>query len=268
MAAWLVVGALAWTRSELAVAWTAGTIAAAATTVGALPALGTTRLPRRLTDGFYGFGAGVMLAAACFALVLPAVEMGTQRHGVWPGGLGVAAAVVLGAAAIAALEHVVPHEHFIKHESRAHATQLRRIWLFVLAIALHNLPEGLAIGVTASGQSVDTMAVTVGIALQDAPEGLVVALALLHVGYSRARAVTVAALTGIVEPIGAVLGASAVLLTQGLLPWALALAGGAMLFVVSHEIIPESHRQGHERHATAGLILGFAVMLVLETTLG
>ena len=152
---------------------------------------------------------------------------------------------------------------------RAAALRLRRTWLFVFAIALHNLPEGLAIGVAYAGTDIArASALTMGIAIQDIPEGLVVAVALVAVGYSRVRAVMLAVATGLLEPVGAVLGASIVEYSILMLPWGLGFAAGAMLFVVSHEIIPESHRKGHEVSATVGLLLGFVLMMFLDTSLG
>jgi ZIP family zinc transporter len=148
------------------------------------------------------------------------------------------------------------------------ATKLKRVWLFVMAIILHNFPEGLAIGVAFAGPDlVGARALAVGIAIQDIPEGLVVALALISAGYSKLMAVSVGALSGLVEPIAAVLGVALIGLSINLLPWGLAIAAGAMLFVISHEIIPESHRAGHENWATGGLIIGFVLMMLLDTAL-
>lgn len=268
VALWLVVGLITLAVPMLRGPWLAGSIAAGATALGAVPALGTAGLPQKMTDTLYGFGAGVMLAAAAFALIAPSATQLTTSFGTIPGALAAGAAVLVGGLLIMALERSLPHEHFIKTESHGDSSRLRRIWLFVFAIALHNLPEGLAIGVSHWGEGPAAVAITAGIALQDAPEGLVVALALVQAGYSRTKSFAVALLTGLVEPIGAVLGAAAVVAVAGLIPWALALAGGAMLFVISHEVIPESHRQGHEAHATCGLMFGFVVMMVFDATLG
>ena len=161
-------------------------------------------------------------------------------------------------------------EHFIKGQDHEHsrARALKRTWLFVFAITLHNLPEGLAIGVAYGGTDATAAGVlTTGIAIQDVPEGLVIALALRAAGYRRRWAVLLGAASGLVEPLGAVLGAAVIAWSTQLLPWGLAFAAGAMLFVISHEIIPESHRAGHERFATGGLLLGFVLMMVLDTTL-
>ncbi len=168
------------------------------------------------------------------------------------------------------MERVLPHEHFIKGvEGGPSPRTLRRTWLFVFAIALHNLPEGLAIGVAYGGASpLQAGTLTAGIAIQDVPEGLVVAMALLAAGYRRWLAVLLGMASGLVEPLGAVLGASVIGLSAGLLPWGLGFAAGAMLFVISHEIIPESHRKGHESWATGGLMIGFVLMMLLDTALG
>ncbi len=248
-----------------ALAATLGT--AAATGLGAAPILFARRISDRAQAGMLGFGGGVMLAAAGFSLLLPAVEAGVDMTG----SRGLAAAMVIaglaaGGLVLALLDRALPHEHFVKGAENVGHRDIARIWLFVIAIALHNLPEGLAVGV-GYGQPEDAKAnaLALAVAVQNMPEGLVVAAALVAVGYSRVAAVLVALATGFVEPIGGLLGAGALALSSAALPFALAFAGGAMLWVVSHEIIPESHRNGHERVATGGLLGGFAVMLLLDT---
>ncbi|WP_195796067.1 ZIP family metal transporter [Roseateles sp. DAIF2] len=251
----------------------AGCLAALATAFGTLPALGTRSMSARSQDALMGFGAGVMLAACSFSLIIPGLE--AARAHATPGGAAaqVALAVLLGAWSLMLLDRWLPHEHFIKgregpgaHEA---AQRLRRTTLFVIAVTLHNLPEGLAIGVAfAGGDTVGAATLSLAIAIQDMPEGFVIAVALMAVGYSRRRALLLGAASGLVEPIGALLGAWVVSQWQPLLPWGLGFAAGAMLFVISHEIIPESHRKGHERWATQGLMLGFALMMVLDTALG
>jgi ZIP family zinc transporter len=247
----------------------AGSAAAAATAAGTVPALFAQALERRAQDMLLGFGAGIMLAASAFSLVLPGLEEARlQGAGRWEAGLLVGTAVLLGAAMIMALDRVLPHEHFIKGLEGGNALRLKRTWLFVFAICLHNLPEGLAIGVGYAASNVaHANALATGIAIQDLPEGLVVALALLAAGYRRRRAVLVGMASGLIEPVGALAGAGLVVALPWLLPCGLGFAAGAMLFVVSHEIIPESHRQGHENFATAGLMLGFVVMMLLDTAL-
>ncbi|NLQ16238.1 ZIP family metal transporter [Marinomonas sp. M1K-6] len=257
-------------HSHVRYAFYAGAIAAAATAAGALPALFLHHLSQKLHDVMLGFGAGVMLAACMFSLIIPALALLTDSGATaWYGSGSVGLAILLGGAFMLLLERLVPHEHFIKDEDRLHGQTLRRSWLFVFAIALHNIPEGLAIGASfASGDILAATALATGISIQDIPEGLVVAMALLAVGYGRILAVTIAVLSGLTEPVMAVIGAALLGESSLLLPWGLALAAGAMLFVISHEMIPESHRQGHELAATKGLMLGFVLMMLLDTALG
>ena len=252
-------------------AFVAGLVAALATALGTLPVAFQQRSSERTRDAMLGFGAGVMLAACCFSLLIPALHAAqAQTSGRWQVAAIVSLGLLLGAALLLALETWVPHEHFIKGQDHVHANAraLKRTWLFVLAITLHNVPEGLAIGVAYAGTDRAAAGVlATGIAIQDVPEGLVIALALRAAGYRRRTSVLLGAASGLVEPIGALLGAAVIAMSATLLPWGLAFAAGAMLFVISHEIIPESHRAGHERFATAGLILGFILMMVLDTTL-
>ena len=249
-------------------AFAGGSMAAAATAIGTVPAWFARRIEQRTQDAMLGFGAGVMLAASAFSLVLPGIEAARgQGAGPWGAGLVVGAAIVLGAALIMALERAVPHEHFIKGPEGGSPARLKRTWLFVFAICLHNLPEGLAIGAGYASGVAHGNALATGIALQDIPEGLVVAMALIAAGYERSSAVLVGMASGLIEPVGAVIGASVLIAVPLLLPVGLGIAAGAMLFVVSHEIIPESHRQGHENFATTGLMLGFVLMMLLDTAL-
>ena len=246
-----------------------GLVAAAATALGTVPVLFAQTLSEKVQDSMFGFGAGVMLAACAFSLVGPGIDAAGQLgHGPWGSGFIVGAAILLGAAALLFLDRVLPHEHFIKGKEGIEAHRLRRTWLFVFAITLHNLPEGLAIGVGYVGNDpVRGTALATGIAIQDVPEGLIVALALLSAGYSRTFPVALGMLSGLVEPVGAVIGALVVGWSAPLLPWGLGFAAGAMLFVISHEIIPESHRKGHEVFATCGLMIGFVLMMLLDTAL-
>lgn len=256
--------------SALADALLGGMFAAAATAVGGLPVLFSHTISERTQDSLYGFGAGVMLAACAFSLALPGIEAAKAQGAsdfFAPATIGLA--MLLGAGLLLLMDRTLPHEHFIKGLEGKGSARLRRVWLFVFAIALHNLPEGVAIGVAfAGGESASAGALSIGIAIQDVPEGLVVALALVGAGYSRIRAVLIAAGTGLLEPLGAVIGVLVVEYSVALLPWGLGFAAGAMLFVISHEIIPESHRKGHEVSATVGLMLGFVLMMVLDTALG
>ncbi len=247
-----------------------GMMAALATALGTVPVLLSQQLAQRTYDSLLGFGAGVMLAASSFSLVIPALAAAkAQGAGPWGAGSIVGAGILLGAAFLLAIDQAVPHEHFIKGVEGPQAKALKRVWLFVLAISLHNLPEGLAIGVAFAGPDpVGAMALATGISIQDVPEGMVVALALRSVGYGRRASAGLGVLSGLVEPVAAVFGVLVMSLSVSLLPWGLAMAAGAMLFVISHEIIPESHRKGHEAWATAGLMLGFVIMMLLDTAMG
>lgn len=245
-------------------------VAALATAAGALPALFVRRISPRWEDVMLGFGAGVMLAAACFSLVVPGVAAGAEAAGSRAGGAGlVAAGLVLGALFLLLADKAVPHEHVQAGRHGPDWVHLRRVWLMVFAIALHNFPEGMAIGVGFSGGDAAVgLPLATAIAIQDIPEGLVVAVALRTAAYLPWRATLAAALTGLAEPLGAIVG---VALTTGyapLYPMGLGFAAGAMIWVVSHEIVPETHRKGHEQAATLGLIGGFVLMTVLDTTLG
>ena len=265
-----VVSAINGWSSSMQGALLGGLAAAGATAVGTLPVLLARDFSKRTYDALLGFGAGVMLAASAFSLVIPALAAGTQMGLLkWQAGGLVGAGILIGAGLLLVLDAVLPHEHFIKGVEGPRGRALKRVWLFVFAISLHNLPEGLAIGVAFAGTDpASAFALATGISLQDIPEGAVVALALRGAGYSRLHSAGLGVLSGLVEPVAAVLGAAAIGLSAGLLPWGLAMAAGAMLWVISHEIIPESHRQGHEALATSGLILGFVLMMVLDTSLG
>ncbi|ARP89181.1 ZIP family metal transporter [Bordetella genomosp. 9] len=254
---------------QVANAWLGGLVAAGATAAGTLPVVFSQRLSDKVQDTMFGFGAGVMLAASAFSLVVPGIEAARELgRGPWGAGLTVGAAILLGAAALLWLERTVPHEHFIKGKEGHDARKLKRTWLFVFAVMLHNLPEGLAIGVGYGGtDAVRGSALATGIAIQDIPEGLVVAVALLAAGYGRTFSVALGMTSGLIEPVGALGGAAVMAWSSMLLPWGLGFAAGAMLFVISHEIIPESHRKGHEVFATGGLMIGFVLMMLLDTAL-
>lgn len=253
-------------------AFVGGSIAALATALGTLPILFSKNLSDKITDSMLGFGAGVMLAASVFSLILPGMDaLRESGAGIWGTSLTIGGAILLGALLLMVMEYLLPHEHVFLGSDHNHekAKLIRRTWLFVFAISLHNLPEGLAIGVGFAGVgNTAGSALATGIAIQDIPEGLVVALALLNAGYKRKTCVLIGIASGFVEPIGAVLGASIINLSAQLLPWGLGFAAGAMLFVISHEVIPESHRKGHESYATGGLMIGFVLMMVLDTALG
>lgn len=236
------------------------------TGAGAIPVLFGRTVSRRLNDTLLGFAAGVMLAASFFSLLLPSLQASEGLYGgsVLPA-LIAAAGLVIGVVVLALINDFLPHEHFVfGHEGPA-TESMRRIWLFVLAITIHNLPEGLAVGVGfAGGNLAEGLPLAIGIGLQNAPEGLAVAVALAGEGYTRRYAFMVAFFTGLIEPVGGLLGVMAVSFSEYLLPWGLAFAAGAMIYVISHEIIPETHRYGHQREATAGLTAGLAVMMFLD----
>lgn len=251
----------------LAVAFAASLFAGVATGVGALPALALRQTSERTESSLMGFSAGVMLAASFFSLLAPAMEALEVAHGsALAGGWRAVAALVGGAVVLSALNRWAPHEHFVKgHEGAEVGSSLRKMWLFVVAITLHNVPEGLAVGVgVGSGVAGVGLPVTIGISLQNMPEGLVVALALLREGYTVRRALWVALLTGLVEPISSVAGFAAVSVSADVLPYGLAFSAGAMIYVISDEIIPESHRSEDAEAATWGTIVGFAVMTLLD----
>lgn len=213
--------------------------------------------------------AGVMLGATVFSLIVPALAIVTERSGssVWAAAV-TSAGIALGALSVWALHAFVPHRHFTKGPEGQVSVDLGKHWLFILAITLHNFPEGMSVGVSFGHELHSGVAVMFGIGLQNLPEGLAVAAALAGEGSSRLRAFVVALLTGLVEPVGGLVGVLAVGLAAALLPWALAFAAGAMLFVVSGEVIPETHRQGAEQVATFSLVLGFIVMMSLDGALG
>ena len=251
-------------------AFAGGMIAALATALGTVPVMFSQRLSERTQDTLFGFGAGVMLAASAFSLIIPGLAAARESGmSAWGAGGVVGTSILLGGLVLLLMERLVPHEHFIKGVEGQSSHTLKRSWLFVFAIALHNIPEGLAIGVGFAGTDpLRASALATGIAIQDLPEGLVVAVALLAAGYSRRLSVGVGMASGLVEPIGALIGAAVIEHSAAMLPWGLGFAGGAMLFVISHEIIPESHRKGHEAWATGGLMIGFVMMMLLDTALG
>lgn len=240
-------------------------IAGLATGLGALPILIRSRWSERSRVMMLALAAGVMLGATVFSLLLPAMHIvreggGSDLSAVWiaSGGL------LLGATAIWGMNALIPHEHFIKGREGAESGALGRTWLFVIAITIHNFPEGMSVGVAYGAGLPTGFAVTTGMALQNIPEGLAVAAALIATGAPRGRAFGVALLTGLVEPVGGVIGAGAVSIADWLLPWGLAFSAGAMLFVISGEVIPETHRPGLEKRATFSLVVGFVVMMVLD----
>lgn len=241
-------------------------LAGLATALGAIPVFVTRQISPKVQDGMLGFAAGVMLAATAFSLVVPGVE---AAGGGWKGAGVVGLGILLGGMFVDLLDKYSPHQHIIKGpEGGGASSHLARIWLFVIAIAIHNFPEGLAVGVAVgSGDLGAGISVALGIGLQNIPEGLAVAVALLGQGYKPGYVFLISLATGLVEPLGGLLGVGAVVMAEGILPWALAFAAGAMLFVIMDEIIPESHKRGNERIATYCMMIGFVVMMALDTAL-
>lgn len=243
---------------------------ALATAAGAYTIFLVRKASALLQDVLLGGGAGIMLAAAFFSLLLPSLEKASNLVGRGaPSVLLVAVGILGGGVFLWTLDRVVPHNHVVTGYEGPHLEQrIRRIWLFVLAVTLHNIPEGLAVGVSfGAGDLGRATALGLGIGFQDIPEGLVVAMALQGIGMPTWRAALVGAASGAVEPLAGLAGAVLVGLSTAALPLALALCAGAMLFVISHEIIPESHRQGHETPATFGLLVGFIAMMFLDVAL-
>lgn len=240
------------------------------TAVGAVPVLLGRSIAPRHNDAMLGFAAGVMLSASFFSLILPGLEAAELYYGgVLVSALIVGAGIGIGAAMVAGLNEVLPHEHCIAGPEGSDPGALAKIWLFVIAITIHNFPEGMAVGVGFGGGNVSNgLSLAIGIGLQNAPEGLAVAVALRAQGYRRLRSFLIALATGLVEPVGGVIGAAAVSLSELMLPWGLAFAAGAMIYIISHEIIPETHRRGHQNAATTGLTFGLILMMVLDVTLG
>lgn len=257
-------------KANLHFAFLGGLSGFAATAIGAAAAIVLRHIAARTQDIMLGFAAGMMLAASSFSLILPGIE---AAQAVCANQLLAACVVVaglgLGVALMVGLDRFVPHEHEKSGRRGPDAQRINRVWLFVLAITLHNLPEGMAIGVSfANGDMKVGLPLTTAIAIQDLPEGLAVALALRVTGISALRAALIAVGSGLMEPLGAIVGLGISSSFALGYPIALGLAAGAMIFVVSHEVIPETHRNGHETSATLGLMLGFGVMMFLDTALG
>ncbi|MCD5987286.1 MULTISPECIES: ZIP family metal transporter [Pseudomonas] len=264
----LVAHALEWLNLEprLMRALEGGAICALGTALGAVPVLVIRGMPASVSDGLLGFGAGVMLAATAFSLIVPGLAA-AESLGFSPWGAGglVSLGIFLGAVGLFVVDHIVSKGSPLSGgELPAIAP---RIWLFVIAIIAHNIPEGMAIGVSAGGGLPDADSLAMGIAIQDVPEGLVIALVLAGAGMSRFKAFLIGAASGLVEPVFALLCAWLVAIAELLLPLGLAFAAGAMLLVVTQEIIPESRRNGHDKVASLGLIAGFCLMMVMDTAL-
>ena len=234
-------------------------------------------IERRVLDAMLGFAAGVMIAASFWSLLAPAIEM-AESMGNGPSWLPAVVGFLAGGAFLFAVDRVMPHLHMGLSNGKAEgiSTNLRRSVLLVLAITLHNIPEGLAVGVAfgvlcyglESATLAGAVALAIGIGLQNFPEGAAVSVPLRRDGLRPFKAFLYGQASGLVEPIAGVLGAAAVLLVQPLLPYALAFAAGAMIFVVIEELIPESQMGGSSDFSTIGALLGFAVMMLLDVALG
>ena len=245
----------------------ASILAGLATGVGALPALFFKNISRNLFNSMLGAAAGVMLAATAFSLLVPGITYGNL---IWPGkGIYVVSiGMLIGAAFLHYADRQLPHVHF-DSISDVQLSSLKKVWLFIIAITIHNFPEGMSVGVSfGSGEMKNGVVLAIAIALQNIPEGLAVALPLVGLGYNKWKAVGIATLTGLVEPVGGLLGITMVTVFEPILPIAMGFAAGAMLFVISEEIIPETHSNGRSRYATFALMIGFIIMMVLDNMLG
>ena len=243
----------------------ASLLAGTTTGLGAIPIFLKKDFSRRSLDLMLGFAAGVMLAASAFSLLVPAFDIIGEWGVDWTGVITiVGSGFLLGGLFVHIADKYIPHEHFEKgHDGPA--SRMARIWLLVLAITIHNFPEGLAVGVSfGTGNTLDGIIVALAIGMQNIPEGLAVAAPLVREGYSRKYAAGLALATGLVEPIGGILGVSIVAVGIILLPYGLAFAAGAMIFVVGDEMVPESHSGGNARLATWGIIVGFMIMMTLD----
>ncbi|NCO50471.1 MAG: ZIP family metal transporter [Deltaproteobacteria bacterium] len=248
----------------------------AMTAAGAALVFGTGQASRKLLDWMLGFAAGVMIAASYWSLLAPAIEM-SEAGGV-PGWIPAAVGFLLGGICLRLADRLLPHLHlgFPTSEAEGPATSWHRSTLLVLAITLHNIPEGLAVGVAFGAVAADlpaanlagAIALTLGIGIQNFPEGIAVALPMRREGLSKLRSFMYGQMSGLVEIAAGVIGAAVVLFIQPLLPYALAFAAGAMIFVVVEEVIPEAQRGQNTDLATMGTMLGFAVMMVLDVALG
>ena len=237
-----------------------------ATIIGALIGFVFKNLSHKFSDIILSFAAGVMLAAAVLGLILPSVDYGGKF-----GLITTVCGIFVGAVCLNLIDKLVPHLHrLVGVEFEEHSNKsLGKVLLFVTAIAIHNLPEGIAAGVGfGSGDNSQAFIIAGGIALQNIPEGMVIIAPMLASGVSPKRTFLCASLTGVVEVIGTFIGYFAVSVSNAILPFALAFAGGTMLYVISDEMIPETHSHGGERGATYALLAGFCVMLVTDVLLG
>ena len=241
-----------------------------ATVIGSVIGFIFKKISHTFSDIVLSFAAGVMLAAAVLGLILPSAEYGMEDIGAW-GLLITVAGIFAGALCLNLIDKLVPHLHKlagVEDESHNNAN-LSKVLLFVTTIAIHNLPEGIAAGVGfGAGDDSQALIIAGGIALQNIPEGMVIIGPMLAAGVKPRRTFLLAMLTGLVEVVGTLLGYFAVSIASAILPFALAFAGGTMLYVISDEMIPETHAHGHQRGATYALLVGFCVMLITDLLLG
>ena len=233
-----------------------------ATMAGAVIGFMFQGLSHKFSDIILSFAAGVMLAAAVLGLILPSLEYGN---------IGITiAGIFTGAVFLNLVDKVVPHLHSMAGgDSESHNNaKLNKVLLFVFAIAIHNLPEGIAAGVGfGTGDVAHAMIIAAGIALQNIPEGIVIIAPMLSAGVSKSRTFAIAMITGVVEVLGTIIGYMAVGVASAVLPFALSFAGGTMLYIISDEMIPETHSHGFERTATYSILIGFTLMLILDVVL-
>ncbi|MBE6795170.1 MAG: ZIP family metal transporter [Ruminococcaceae bacterium] len=238
-----------------------------ATVIGSIIGFMFKKISHRFSDIVLSFAAGVMLAAAVLGLIIPSVEYG-GKYGLIITVVG----IFVGAACLSLIDKIVPHLHKIAGqdiENHKNNANLSKVLLFVTAIAIHNLPEGIAAGVGfGSGNANEALLIAGGIALQNIPEGMVIIGPMLSAGIKPRRTFLCAAATGLVEVVGTLIGYFAVSVATAILPFALAFAGGTMLYVISDEMIPETHSHGSEKGATYSLLFGFCLMLVFDVLLG
>ena len=229
------------------------------------------KLSHKFSDIILSFAAGVMLAAAVLGLILPSLEYGEKEYGIYWGLLITIVGIFAGAFCLNLMDKLVPHLHRLAgtDTEEHHNANLSKVLLFVIAIAIHNLPEGIAAGVGfGTGDTTQGIMIAIGIALQNIPEGMVIIGPMLAAGVSSKRTFVCALATGLVEVVGTFIGFFAVSAAHFILPFALAFAGGTMLYVVSDEMILETHAHGSERGATYSLLIGFCLMLVVDILLG
>lgn len=238
-----------------------------ATVIGSIIGFIFKKISHKFSDIVLAFAAGVMLAAAVLGLIIPSVEYG-GKYGL----IITVAGIFTGAVCLNLIDKVVPHMHRlvgVDFEGNKENEKLGKVLLFVTAIAIHNLPEGIAAGVGfGAGNTSEALLIAGGIALQNIPEGMVIIGPMLAAGISSKKTFICAMITGLVEVVGTLLGYFAVSIASAILPFALAFAGGTMLYVISDEMIPETHAHGSERGATYALLVGFCVMLVSDVLLG